>query len=159
MHVAPQIVVHCWQYAPDMPETRPRWCPRHAPVDAPYSIIFDIKEHRSAVLNKCITTLSLKLRMCLQVGKGNVTTRYNSVKGRAVLDFSGQSRLERHHTPNNIRICAENVIQSLRALCHTLNIARGTTDPEIDSVTCIRLTTTWPLTIVANLTTRWRHLH
>ena len=39
MHVAPQIVVHCWQYAPDvgpdmpqmMPQTCPRWYPRHAP--------------------------------------------------------------------------------------------------------------------------------
>ena len=37
---------------------------------------------------------------------------------------------------------------------HHLNIARGTTDPEIDSMTCI----SWQL-IVANLATRWRHLH
>ena len=51
MHVAPWIVVDCWQYAPDvvpdmpkmMPQTcprnDPRWCPRwstrHAPDDAP----------------------------------------------------------------------------------------------------------------------------
>ena len=43
MHVAPRIVVHCWQHAPDvvpdtpymMPQTCLRWCPRHAPDDAP----------------------------------------------------------------------------------------------------------------------------
>ena len=40
-----------------------------------------------------------------------------------------------------------------------LNIARGTTDPEIDSVTWIKLATEWPFAIVANLTTRGRHLH
>ena len=40
------------------------------------------------------------------------------------------------------------------------NIARGTTDPEIDSVTWIELGKNMaPLTLVANLTTRWRHLH
>ena len=40
------------------------------------------------------------------------------------------------------------------------NIARGTTDPEIDSITWIELGDNMaPLTLVANLTTRWRHLH
>ena len=40
------------------------------------------------------------------------------------------------------------------------NIARGTTDPEIDSVTWIKLGINMaPLTLVANLATRWRHLH
>ena len=40
------------------------------------------------------------------------------------------------------------------------NIARGTTDPEIDSVTWIELGNNMaPLTLVANLATRWRHLH
>ena len=40
------------------------------------------------------------------------------------------------------------------------NIARGTTDPEIDSLTWIELGDNMaPLTLVANLTTRWRHLH
>ena len=40
------------------------------------------------------------------------------------------------------------------------NIARGTTDPEIDSVTWIQLGNDMaPLTLVANLATRWRHLH
>ena len=40
------------------------------------------------------------------------------------------------------------------------NIARGTTDPEIDSVTWIKLGNNMaPLTLVANLATRWRHLH
>ena len=37
------------------------------------------------------------------------------------------------------------------------NIARGTTDPEIDSVTWIKHGT--PLALVATLATRWRHLH
>jgi len=40
------------------------------------------------------------------------------------------------------------------------NIARGTPDPEIDSVTWTKfgnnMTT---LALVANLVTRWRHLH
>ena len=41
-----------------------------------------------------------------------------------------------------------------------LNIARGTTDPEIDSITWIKLGNNMaPLTIVANLATRSRHLH
>ena len=47
-----------------------------------------------------------------------------------------------------------------------LNIARGTTDPEIDSVTWIKfgnnmapLTFVMPLALVANLATRWCHLH
>ncbi len=40
------------------------------------------------------------------------------------------------------------------------NIARGTTDPEIDSVTLIELGNNMALlTLVANLPTRWRHLH
>ena len=41
-----------------------------------------------------------------------------------------------------------------------LNIARGTTDPEIDSITWIKLGKNMaPLTLVANLATSWRHLH
>ena len=41
-----------------------------------------------------------------------------------------------------------------------LNIARGTTDPEIDSVTCIKFSNNMaPLALVAYFTTRWRHLH
>ena len=40
------------------------------------------------------------------------------------------------------------------------NIARGTTDPEIDSVTWIELGNNMaPLTLVANFATIWRHLH
>ena len=40
------------------------------------------------------------------------------------------------------------------------NIARATTDPEIDSVTWIEFGNNMtPLTLVANLATRWRHLH
>ena len=39
------------------------------------------------------------------------------------------------------------------------NIARGTTDPEIDSVTWIKFSNKMsPLAFVANLATRWRHL-
>ena len=41
-----------------------------------------------------------------------------------------------------------------------VNIARGTTDPEIDCVTWIELgNKIAPLTSVAYLATRWRHLH
>ena len=40
------------------------------------------------------------------------------------------------------------------------NIARGTTDPEIDSLTWIELgNKIAPLTLVAYLATRWRQLH
>ena len=42
------------------------------------------------------------------------------------------------------------------------NIARGTTDPKIDSVTCISCkfgNQMALLVLVANLTTRWHHLH
>ena len=39
------------------------------------------------------------------------------------------------------------------------NIARGTTDPEIDSVTWIKFINNMaPLALIANLATRWRHL-
>ena len=39
------------------------------------------------------------------------------------------------------------------------NIARGTTDPEIDSVTWIKFSNNMaPLALVAYLATRWRHL-
>ena len=41
-----------------------------------------------------------------------------------------------------------------------INIARGTTDPEIDSVTWIEFGNNMaPFALVANLATRWRHLH
>ena len=40
------------------------------------------------------------------------------------------------------------------------NIARGTTDPEIDSVTWIKFINNMaPLALVAYLATRWRHSH
>ena len=40
-----------------------------------------------------------------------------------------------------------------------INIARGTTDPEIDSETCTKLGNNMaPLALIANLATRWRHL-
>ena len=45
---------------------------------------------------------------------------------------------------------------------YELNIARGTTDPEIDSVTYISYKFGHHMTqlaLVANLTTRWHHLH
>ena len=41
-----------------------------------------------------------------------------------------------------------------------INIARGTTDPEIDSVTGTKFGNNMaPLALVVNLTTVWRHLH
>ena len=40
------------------------------------------------------------------------------------------------------------------------NIARGTTDPDIDSVTWIKFSNNMStLALVPNLATRWRHLH
>ena len=45
-----------------------------------------------------------------------------------------------------------------RDICE--NIARGTTDPEIDSMTCTKFGHHMAtLALVANLATRWRHLH
>ena len=45
-------------------------------------------------------------------------------------------------------------------VCNILNIARGTTDPEIDSVTGTKVGNNMaPLALVANLATSWRHLH
>ena len=42
---------------------------------------------------------------------------------------------------------------------YPLNIARGTTDPEIDSETWTKLGNNMaPLALIANLATRWRHL-
>ena len=41
-----------------------------------------------------------------------------------------------------------------------INIARGTTDPEIDSVTWIEFGNNMaPLALVVNFPTRWHHLH
>ena len=41
-----------------------------------------------------------------------------------------------------------------------VNIARGTTDPKIDSVTWTKFGNNMaPLALVTNLATRWRHLH
>ena len=42
---------------------------------------------------------------------------------------------------------------------HFKNIARGTTDPEIDSETWTKLGNNMaPLALIANLANRWRHL-
>ena len=58
------------------------------------------------------------------------------------------------------QICAVRVSVGVKLCRNCLNIARGTTDPEIDYVTWIKLGNNMaPLTLVANLATRWRHLH
>ena len=54
----------------------------------------------------------------------------------------------------------ENLIKTNMLVAYFKNIARGTTDPEIDSVTWIELgNKIAPLTLVAYLATRWRRLH
>ena len=53
-------------------------------------------------------------------------------------------------------------MRRLGTLCKDMltNIAGGTTDPEIDSVTWMELGNNMaPLTLVANLATIWRNLH
>ena len=46
-----------------------------------------------------------------------------------------------------------------RFTIYMVNVARGTTDPEIDSVTWIKFSNNMTLiAFVANLATRWRHL-
>ena len=45
------------------------------------------------------------------------------------------------------------------SVCTNINIARGTTDPEIDSETWTKLgNNIAPLALIANLANRWRHL-
>ena len=49
--------------------------------------------------------------------------------------------------------------EGLLILIKGKNIARGTTDPEIDSETWTKLGNNMaPLALIANLATRWRHL-
>ena len=51
------------------------------------------------------------------------------------------------------------IMNELNGKCK-VNIASGTTDPEIDSVTWIKFINNMaPLALVAYLATRWRHLH
>ena len=55
---------------------------------------------------------------------------------------------------SSFKVCLRNID------CLKRNIARGTTDPEIDSVTWIKFSNNMaPLPSVAYLATRWRHLH
>ena len=55
---------------------------------------------------------------------------------------------------SSFKVCLRNID------CLKRNIARGTTDPEIDSVTWIKFSKNMaPLALVANLPTRWRHLY
>ena len=57
-----------------------------------------------------------------------------------------------------IAIFSENALLSKNAF-QVKNIARGTTDPEIDSETWTKLCNNMaPLALIANLATRWRHL-
>ena len=52
-------------------------------------------------------------------------------------------------------------LKTLKHYTHPVhkNVARGTMDPEIDSVTWIKFSNNMaPLAFVANLATRWRHL-
>ena len=61
---------------------------------------------------------------------------------------------------NNLKAHLKSINYRLTASAAHLNIARGTADPEIDSVTWIGLgNKIAPLTLVAYLATRWRHLH
>ena len=55
--------------------------------------------------------------------------------------------------------CLGELGQAAHAEAQQLNIARGTTDPEIDSETWTKLGNNMaPLELIANLATRWRHL-
>ena len=59
-----------------------------------------------------------------------------------------------------IRYIVITTIVTHRQTATPVNIARGTTDPEIDSMTWTKLGNNMaPLALVANLATRWRHLH
>ena len=53
----------------------------------------------------------------------------------------------------------EGLINNKKPTFFYKNIARGTTDPEIDSETWTKLGNNMaPLALIANLATRWRHL-
>ena len=55
--------------------------------------------------------------------------------------------------------CSSNTYCKFFAMNTSINIARGTTDPEIDSETWTKLGNNMaPLALIANLATRWRHL-
>ena len=62
---------------------------------------------------------------------------------------------------SSVKLKLEDVSGSAsQGLSQRINIARGTTDPEIDSVTWIKFSNNMaPLALVANLASRWRHLY
>ena len=63
------------------------------------------------------------------------------------------------HTKYTLLELKENYILPA-SLFYFRGIARGTTDPEIDSVTWTKFGNNMaPLALVAILATRWRHLH
>ena len=71
------------------------------------------------------------------------------------LHLSWASTMHRYH-----RIVDNQTKLLLAMVDHILNIARGTMDPEIDSVTWIEFINNMaPLALVAYLATIWRHLH
>ena len=64
------------------------------------------------------------------------------------------------NTPNSVKVDFYTSKCKKKVKFNKKNIARGTTDPEIDSLTWIELgNKIAPLTLVAYLATRWRQLH
>ena len=68
-------------------------------------------------------------------------------------------KLVRHFTGLQSLLSTLQQAYQVKKMKRSENIARGTTDPEIDSVTWIKFSNNMaPLAFVTNLATRWRHL-
>ena len=60
---------------------------------------------------------------------------------------------------STVKNLQKTLLKRLKIFNKRLNIARGTTDPELDSVTLIELGNNMALlALIANLATRWHHL-
>ena len=94
--------------------------------------------------------------------------RVNSPMGRFAVDEIWNANFEiftpfwsnkKPHTRLGLFIGPKCVKSENQLPFHTINIARGTTDPEIDSETWTKLGINMaPLALIANLATRWHHL-
>ena len=70
--------------------------------------------------------------------------------------YNNQTKPIRSHTLHFLELIAKKLKIRVRQF---KNIARGTTDPEIDSETWTKLGNNMaPLALIANLAKRWRHL-
>ena len=85
-------------------------------------------------------------------------SRFNATPPRSHCAFRIASFADKTTTIFFLKMCFS--FASWSQGTETINIARGTTDPEIDSVTWIKFINNMArLVLVAYLATRWRHLY